>query len=226
MKSIHLSLTVSKPKTYPKGHKAKSGLNKNIFLQAIFGFKMVFASLISLVLFQPISYADTLSKQQAYLSQAFPQSIQSVQEHKVWILGDKKQAVQKILGHPYKQMRVGYWTTPNTTPGLVPFRVDFSRRVWFLQEIGKDKYIDVAITIEQGEIKQLRVLEFRESRGWEVKLPFFTEQFEQNTLAPEPTYKLTNKVDNISGATLSYRAVTKLARLALYLDSKIKPTTK
>lgn len=130
-------------------------------------------------------------------------------EKKVWLLGEIKEKVTHILNHPYKKMRVGYWTAsdkPNT-------------RVWFLQEIGKERDIDVAIVIKNSTIQKLRILAFRESRGWEVKLPFFTKQFDQNTLTENN--KLSNQVSNISGATLSWRAVTKLARVALYLDSQL-----
>lgn len=131
-------------------------------------------------------------------------------EKKIWLIGDKKNKVHEILGHSYKKIRVGYWSTEETP----------KTRVWILQEIGKEKDIDVAIAIQNNKIQKLRILAFRESRGWEVKLPFFTEQFDQNHLTTD--FKLTNQVNNISGATLSWRAVTKLARLALYLDSQVK----
>ncbi|MEO1898962.1 MAG: FMN-binding protein, partial [Methylococcales bacterium] len=65
----------------------------------------------------------------------------------------------------------------------------------------------------------LKVLAFRESRGWEVKHDFFTDQFKQNTL--DSHLKLTQAIDGISGATLSVRALTKTARLALFFDSLV-----
>lgn len=131
-------------------------------------------------------------------------------ENKMWLLAEKKQTVTGILNHPYKKLRVSYWTSST----------DKNTSAWILQEIGKEKDIDVGIVIKDGAIQKLRILAFRESRGWEVKLPFFTKQFEQNKLTADN--KLLNRVNNISGATLSWRAVTKLARVALYLDSKIE----
>ncbi len=131
-------------------------------------------------------------------------------EKKIWLVGEKKKTVTNILNHPYKQIRVGYWTSNNMP----------ETRVWLLQEIGKEKYIDVGIEIKNNQVQKLRILAFRESRGWEVKLPFFTEQFNQNKLTSDN--KLQNQVNSISGATLSWRAVTKLARMALYLDSQLK----
>ena len=65
----------------------------------------------------------------------------------------------------------------------------------------------------------MKVLVFRESRGWEVRYPFFTEQFADASLKAET--KLDRKIDGISGATLSVDALIKLARLALFLDQYI-----
>jgi hypothetical protein len=61
------------------------------------------------------------------------------------------------------------------------------------------------------------VLIFRESRGWEVRHDFFTDQFKGVTLNDDRELDL--PIDNISGATLSVRALTRLARLALYLHN-------
>ena len=64
-----------------------------------------------------------------------------------------------------------------------------------------------------------KVLVFRESRGWEVRHPFFTDQFRDAGLTGE--LALDRNIDGISGATLSVRALSRLARLALYLHTVI-----
>jgi Na+-translocating ferredoxin:NAD+ oxidoreductase RnfG subunit len=64
------------------------------------------------------------------------------------------------------------------------------------------------------------VLVFRESRGWEVRHDFFTDQFKLAKLKDEN--QLDKHIDNISGATLSVRAVRKLAQIALLLDKSIQ----
>ena len=64
------------------------------------------------------------------------------------------------------------------------------------------------------------VLAFRESRGWEIRYPFFTEQFSGLTLADDGY--LSGPVDGITGATLSVRATEKVARLALWLDAQVR----
>jgi len=164
---------------------------------------LLFISLFINLFFTNFAVANT---QDSFLSAIFNEQ---PTEKKIWLIGEKKKVVTEILNHPYKQLRIGYWTAKDK-PMI---------RVWFLQEIGKEKDIDVGIVIKDNKIQKLRILAFRESRGWEVKLPFFTKQFNQNTLTAD--HKLSNQVSNISGATLSWRAVTKLARVALYLNKQL-----
>jgi len=174
----------------------------------LFSLNKLFFTLFILFLLPFSSFSQASSdadKLQQYLAKEF--NTPPIKK-KIWLLADTKTTVADILGHPYKQMRVSYWIDPAQP----------SKSVWLLHKIGKERYIDVAITIDNNTIQKLRILAFRESRGWEVKLPFFTKQFDQNKLTED--LKLTNRVDNISGATLSWHAVTKLARMALYLDSK------
>jgi hypothetical protein len=89
-----------------------------------------------------------------------------------------------------------------------------------LEEIGKTEPITTGIVVDQGAIARISVLIYRESRGWEVKYPFFTDQFKGATLTA--MHELDRKIDGISGATLSVRALTRLARLALLLDAKVR----
>lgn len=124
----------------------------------------------------------------------------------IWITPDKKQVISDILQHTPTFIRVKYWQHEDKT-------------VWVLNEIGKEKPITVGVVISRGKIQQLKVLAFRESRGWEVKHEFFTRQFNAASLSED--LKLTQTVDGISGATLSVRALKKIARIALYLEQQI-----
>lgn len=162
-----------------------------------------------ILLLSTFSHAHAEVDQAQFIADAFANHT-GTQAQKMWLTGERKDAVTDILGHPYHQLRVSYWTNP-----VFP-----TRRVWVLQEIGKDRYIDVGIQIEQRQIQKLRILAFRESRGWEVKLPFFTEQFAGAKL--DADQQLSQRIDSISGATLSWRAVTKVARVALYLDQQLE----
>ncbi len=124
----------------------------------------------------------------------------------IWLNKTLKQQIADILQHPYHGFRIHYWQQQGKT-------------LWILDEIGKEKPITIGIIIQRHKITRLRVLAFRESRGWEVRQRFFTSQF--NQVALKKDHQLDTPIDNISGATLSVRAITKLARVALLLDQSI-----
>jgi hypothetical protein len=106
--------------------------------------------------------------------------------------------------------------------GRVPVRywARDERSAWILEEIGKEQPITVGLVINQGQLERIKVLEFRESRGWEVRHSFFTDQFRDARLTNDRN--LDRDIDGISGATLSVRAMKKLAALALYLDGELR----
>ena len=91
--------------------------------------------------------------------------------------------------------------------------------MWVLDEIGKELPITTGIIVNNGAIERVRVLVFRESRGWEVRHDFFTNQFKGAGMTKDG--RLDRQIDGISGATLSVRAVEKLARVALLLDPRV-----
>jgi hypothetical protein len=123
----------------------------------------------------------------------------------LWLNGERKQTAAAILGHPYPGLRIRYWRKGGRT-------------AWILEEIGKEKPITTGLVVGPAGMELLRVLDFRESRGWEVRYPFFTEQFTGIGLSEDR--QLDRHIDGISGATLSVRALQKLARLALYLHQQ------
>lgn len=140
----------------------------------------------------------------AFLNEAFDQS--PPKPNIIWVTKDKKQVIEDILQHRAGFLRLRYWQQEQKT-------------VWILNEIGKEKPITVGVVINNGKIQQLKVLAFRESRGWEVKHDFFTRQFNKVSLSDET--RLSETIDGISGATLSVRALKKIARIALYLNQHI-----
>ena len=122
----------------------------------------------------------------------------------IWLTGESKKSATDILQHKPDYLRVRYWEQDNTS-------------AWILNEIGKEQPITVGIVIVDSRIKRLSVLEFRESRGDEVRHNFFTQQFDGIQIQPDN--QLNKSIDGITGATLSVRALKRLARLALYLDT-------
>lgn len=97
-----------------------------------------------------------------------------------------------------------------------------------MEEIGKELPITIGVVINQNQVEQVKILAFRESRGWEVRYPAFTAQYRDVKITPDN--KLDAHIDGITGATLSVRAVSKVTTLALYyhrhLMSALKTTQK
>jgi len=125
----------------------------------------------------------------------------------IWLSGERKQFVRQLLGHRYSTLRVRYWRQKQ-------------RSAWVLEEVGKDLPITIGLVINNGLLEQIKVLVFRESRGWEIRHPFFTDQFQSARLDEDNT--LDRDIDGISGATLSVRAMKNMATLALFLDAELR----
>ncbi|MBV2089955.1 MAG: FMN-binding protein [Candidatus Thiodiazotropha sp. (ex Ctena orbiculata)] len=132
--------------------------------------------------------------------------------HKLWFNKPVKQQLKKIFGHKYPGLRIRYWSNNQNT----------SQTAWILNEIGKVKPITFGVVINNRQIESIYVLVFRESRGWEIKQTFFTEQFLGAALTDR--MRLNQHIDSISGATLSVIAMKKVARAALYLSDQVEQT--
>lgn len=137
------------------------------------------------------------------------QSFDSAAEAKVlWLTKETKVKIKEVFGRDYQGLRIRYWQLGNRT-------------AWILEEIGKVKPITTGFLIEGDKMLQMRVLIYRESYGWEVRYPFFTDQFEG--LERDTDNKLNRRIDGISGATLSVNALTRLSKLALFLHKEVTP---
>ena len=124
----------------------------------------------------------------------------------IWLTGDKKEIATGILGHEPDFMRLRYWGGPQ-------------RSAWIVDEIGKTEPITIGVVVNGNTIEDIKVLAFRESRGWEIKHDFFTRQFKGASIKEDRN--LTQAIDGISGATLSVRAMNKVSRLVLYLSQSL-----
>lgn len=140
-----------------------------------------------------------------YLDRAFPSGQPDVST--IWLTGELRDAVEQALGHRFEALRIRYW-------------YDGATSAWVLNEIGKEKPITIGVTIKNDSIREIRVLEFRESRGWEVRYPFFTDQFREVRMSPKG--ELDRAIDGITGATLSVGAMKRVAKAALVLHANIR----
>lgn len=122
----------------------------------------------------------------------------------IWLTKEVTRQATQILGHAPAQLRQRYWRAGE-------------RSVFVLEETGKEEPITAGFIIEKGRVVKTQVLVYRESRGGEIRHAPFLRQYEGAALDGE--FRLDRGIDGISGATLSVRAMERMARLALYLDS-------
>ena len=159
--------------------------------------------LLLFALVSPVRAAGQEAETAQFLREVFGQA---PTPDALWLTGDIRPAVRAILEHDYPAARLRYWR-------IGP------RTAWVLEEIGKEMPITVGIAVDNGAVERVRVLVYRESRGWEVKSRAFTDQFDGARLTARQT--LDRGIDGISGATLSVRALSRLARLALLLHKQV-----
>lgn len=148
--------------------------------------------------------SDVYQEPEAFLEESFDGDVPEPEV--LWLGSALQDRAEAILDHPYAALRVRYWR-------------DGDRTAWILEEIGKERPITTGYVVDGGVIERVRVLIYRESRGWEVRYPSFTQQFDGATLDGDGG--LDRDIDGISGATLSVRALKKLARLALVLHAEV-----
>jgi hypothetical protein len=127
--------------------------------------------------------------------------------HTLWLTDETRAAALSAVGWAPAALRLRYWQAGGQT-------------AWILEDIGKEKPITLGVAVSGQHIVRVDVLAFRESRGWEIRYPFFTDQFAGLSLAGDGY--LSKHIDGITGATLSVSAVERMARLALWLDARVR----
>ena len=144
---------------------------------------------------------------ETYLTpEQFTQSVfagSSAKSDTFWVTKQVASQTEQILGHAPKQLRVKFWKYGAQT-------------AWILDEIGKEEPITAGFVVENGKIVQASILAYLESRGGEVRHANFLKQYQGVGLQQDS--QLNKTIDGISGATLSVRAMGRMARLALYYD--------
>lgn len=138
-----------------------------------------------------------------FLNQAFSKK---PEPKTFWLTSDSRPIAETIVGHSLP-LRTRYYQQGQRT-------------AWILEEIGKELPITLGIVVENEQVIALRVLEYREVRGGEVRYDFFTQQFIGAQLTTKE-HELNKNIDGIAGATLSVRALKKTAILALYLHQQV-----
>ena len=164
----------------------------------------VLATLVALCL-SPLCFAQqgvyaTLNE---VLEQAFPNT--TAQQETLWLTNEVKERFEEQLGFEVFGLRQRYWQGDGKT-------------LWILDEIGKEYPITFAFVVENNAINSAIVMEYRESRGGEIRHDFFRQQYNGVRLSES---KLNQSIDSITGATMSVDAMSKMAKQALWLHREV-----
>ncbi len=156
---------------------------------------------VFMVIMPALGREDVYLSPQDFLAETFDNSPPEAQT--IWIKGDLKKTLKSFYPHSRPPLRTRYWRKDQKT-------------AWILEEIGKEAFITTGIVVHGGKIERIKVLIYRESRGWEVRRDAFGDQFIGAGF--DENGDLDRSIDGISGATLSVHALTGLAQAALTLD--------
>jgi hypothetical protein len=119
-------------------------------------------------------------------------------------------------------------------PSATNFTVVQADRIWraeggsgvmgffiFDRVIGKHLYIDYSVALDaSGRIRQVDILEYRESYGGEIRSPSWLAQFAGKT--GTSALQVGNDIRNISGATLSSHHVTEGVKRIMSIANRLK----
>jgi hypothetical protein len=147
--------------------------------------------------------ADVTENTARFVREAFTAPAQA---DNLWVTEALRPTVRQILDHDLRVARLPYWRQGKRT-------------AWVINEVGKEMPITIGVVVDDGRIERVRVLAYRESRGWEVQSANFLRQFAGARLGEQQ--RLDRSIDGIAGATLSVRAMTRVSRLALWLHQEV-----
>lgn len=155
---------------------------------------------------------EVLLDQKEFIERAFEDSDKPIEMKSLWANKELKQRIQDKLAYTLHGLRLRYWSVAERT-------------AWVLEEVGKERPITIGVVVEDNTLIEVKILVYRESRGGEVRHDFFTQQFSGAILLEDPhRLAIDKRIDGITGATLSVRAVTKVATLALFLHEQVIPS--
>ncbi len=171
--------------------------------------------ILCILLMAESGFATNYMSQKEFLrlAQKTPQSASNLTAKSLWLDDYHQTLIKEILEHKYPKLRLKYWISQN------PIDSQQTQTVWFLEKIGKERPISFAVSVINHQIDLIKVLAFRESRGGEIRIQSFTEQFKGVELTDKK--RLNRNIDGITGATMSVNAMKKISRLALLLHKEV-----
>ncbi len=143
-----------------------------------------------------------LTKKEAF-AVAFP-GAEKIKKEKKWLTDTQKEAIGKILGEEYNERRVTYYFGLNEEGQPIGAMV-------IGNEIGRSYPITFMVVINpDGTVKDVEIMVYREPHGWEVRFESFLSQFFGRNAGD-----LFDNINNITGATLSVRSLTRGVKKAV-----------
>ena len=190
----------------------------SFFIKALVGASLLVCLLTLTVGAEEEEYVEQvfLNKKQA-LKLAFPET-KKFKKKKIWLTDTQRATIQGILGDQieYKERRVTYYFGLNEADQPIGAMV-------IGNEIGRSYPITFMVVINpDGTVKDVEVMVYREPHGWEVRFETFMSQFFGRD-AGDPF----DNINNITGATLSVRSMTKgvkkaVAEFQVLIKDKVK----
>jgi Na+-translocating ferredoxin:NAD+ oxidoreductase RnfG subunit len=130
---------------------------------------------------------------------------------------DEMRAVAQAAGLP---ARSAAWRTMVAMKGDAPLGI-----VVFDAVLGKFELIDYAVGLgTDGKVRNVEILAYRESHGYEVRLPTWRKQFVGKGV--EARLRSGEDIANISGATLSSTSITDGVRRIVAVVSTLRASGK
>jgi Na+-translocating ferredoxin:NAD+ oxidoreductase RnfG subunit len=168
--------------------------------------RIIFTGLLSALL--PFcSSAETLLTEPEALKIVFPKA-QSIETQVRTLTESQREDLQKKTGLRFLETEYRFFIGHGKA-GIDGYAV-------IMNEIGKHEYITFIVGISpKGEVRDVAVMDYRETRGWEVKEQRFLRQFRGKSLA-DPI-AVDRDIVNYTGATLSSHAIARGVKKALAL---------
>jgi Na+-translocating ferredoxin:NAD+ oxidoreductase RnfG subunit len=151
--------------------------------------------------------AETLLTEQQAIKIALPNA-SSVEPEVRPLTAEQRDALQKKTGLRFPETQVKCFVGKG--------RQGTEGYALIMNEIGKHEYITFIVGVTpKFEVGEVAVMEYRETRGWEVKEKRFLRQF-HGKKASDPI-EVNRDIVNYTGATLSSHAIARGVKKALAL---------
>ena len=150
---------------------------------------------------------ETLLTEQQALKIVFPKSETISSEIRV-LTAEKREALQKRTGLRFPE--------PEYKLFVAKSKAETDGYALVMNEIGKHEFITFIVgTNAKGQVGDVAIMDYRESRGGEVREQRFLRQFRGKRA--KDSIQVNNDIANYSGATLSSYAIARGVKKALLL---------